>query len=150
MPGNTWSPGVWNVQGRHRHAWLCTTIAYRYPSDPHPPQVALLIVWFATIHGPSHCQEAWEYDLVVGGLLGTFLLSFCLELWITREALQGVGGWLVGGKALQWREAAGAGREEARVVVETAAGHAWLGLPVTCIVMGLPTCGEREGVSYMS
>ncbi|GAB4816776.1 hypothetical protein N2152v2_003822 [Parachlorella kessleri] len=55
----------------------------------HLVWVALLIVWFVTIHGPSHCQEAWEYDLVVGGLLGTFLLSFCLELWITREALQG-------------------------------------------------------------
>lgn len=57
---------------------------------PTPPQV-LLVVWFAAIHGPSHCRGAWKYDVAVGGLLGAFALSFVMEACVVREGLKGAG-----------------------------------------------------------
>jgi len=49
----------------------------------------LLVVWFISVHGPRECTGAWEYDVAVGGLLGSFALSFALEAAMVRHGLRG-------------------------------------------------------------
>lgn len=49
----------------------------------------LLVVWFISVHGPRECSGAWQYDIGVGGLLGSFALSFVLEALLVYHGLRG-------------------------------------------------------------
>lgn len=49
----------------------------------------LLVIWFASVHGPRECSGAWRYDVAVGGLLGAFALSCGLEVGLVAHGLRG-------------------------------------------------------------
>ena len=49
----------------------------------------LLVVWFASVHGPRECEGAWRYDVAVGGLLAAFVVSAGLEAAMVRHGLRG-------------------------------------------------------------
>jgi hypothetical protein len=49
----------------------------------------LLVVWFASVHGPRECEGAWRYDVALGGLLAAFVVSAGLEAAMVRHGLRG-------------------------------------------------------------
>ena len=59
------------------------------PLPPEQVWCILLVVWFASVHGPRECEGAWRYDVAVGGLLAAFVFSAALEAGMVRHGLRG-------------------------------------------------------------